>query len=139
MGPIKDKRLLSQTKKAIIEAVSWAHSQEVTIGFACKVLQLREACYYDWLQGKTADIITPEELEDNKPGPIKAPHRLLPKERQAIREISLNEEYADLSHRQLSVVASEKGIVEVSASTFYRQMKEEDLVRKREVRPRPKQ
>lgn len=64
---------------------------------------------------------------------------MLPEERQAIREISLDEEYADLSHRQLAVVASEKGVVQTSASTFYRQMKEEGLIHKREVRPRPKQ
>lgn len=130
---------MGQTKKAIIETLSWAHSQGVTIGFACKVLQLREARYYGWIQGKTTDTVTPEELEDNKPGPIEAPHRLLLKESQAIREISLNDEYVDLSHRQLSVVASEKGIVQASASTFYRQMKEEGLVHKRKPRPRPKQ
>jgi transposase InsO family protein len=100
---------------------------------------LREARYYGWLQGKTADTLTSEELEDDKPGPVEAPHRLSPGERQAIREISLKEEYADLSHRQLSVVASEKGIVEISPSTLYRQMKEEGLIHKREVRPRPKQ
>lgn len=111
----------------------------MTIGLACKALQLREARYYGWLQGKTADALTPSELEDEKPGPLEAPHRLVPEERQAIREISLNEEYADLSHRQLAVVASEKGVVEASAATFYRQMKKEGLIHKREPRPRPKQ
>ncbi len=37
------------------------------------------------------------------------------------------EEYADLSHRQLSVVASEGGIVEASPSTVYREMKKTGL------------
>lgn len=139
MGTIKGKHLSGQTKKAIIETVSWASSQGVAISLACKTLQLREARYYGWLQGKTADTLTPQELEDDKPGPLEAPHRLVSEERQAIREISLNEEYADLSHRQLSVIASEKGVVQVSAATFYRQMKEERLIHKREPRLRPKQ
>jgi putative transposase len=119
--------------------VAWASSQGITISLACKTLQLREARYYGWLKGKKPETLTPEELEDDKPGPIEAPHRLLQEERQAIREISLNEEYADLSHRQLSVVASEKGMVEASASTFYRQMKEEGVIHRREARPRSKQ
>ena len=139
MGPIKGKRLSGVTKKAIIEAIDWASSQGVTIGFACRALRLREARYYGWIHNRAADSLTPSELEDDKPGPSQAPHRLLPKERQAIREISLKEEYADLSHRQLSVVASERGIVQTSASTFYRQMKEEKLIHKREARPRLKQ
>ena len=111
----------------------------MTIGFACRAIQLREARYYRWIHGRAADILTASELEDDKPAPSQASHRLLPEERQAIREISLNQEYADLSHRQLSVVASERGIVQTSASTFYRQMKEEKLIHKREARPRLKQ
>jgi hypothetical protein len=42
------------------------------------------------------------------------------------------EEYGDLSHRQLAIVASEKGIVEASASTFYREMKKAALMGKRQ-------
>jgi transposase InsO family protein len=139
VGPIKGKLLSGLTKKAIIEAIDWASSQGVTTGFACRALQLREARYYGWIHNRATDSLTPSELEDDKPGPSQAPHRLLPEERQAIREISLNQEYADLSHRQLSVVASERGIVQTSAATFYRQMKEEKLIHNREARPRLKQ
>ena len=44
-----------------------------------------------------------------KPGPRCAPHGLLPEENEKILEIALREGYVDLSHRQLAVVASEKG------------------------------
>jgi len=46
--------------------------------------------------------------------------------------MSKSDEYTDLSHRQLSVVASEKRIIEASASTFYREMKKANLMGKRE-------
>jgi hypothetical protein len=48
---------------------------------------------------------------------------LLDNENAKIGELLRNEEYADLSHRQLSIVASEKGIIEASPSSFYREMK----------------
>lgn len=67
-----------------------------------------------------------------KPGPKKAPHGLLSQEKQKIKDLARADEYQDLAHRQLSVVASEKGIVEASPSSFYRVMKEADLISKRE-------
>jgi len=67
-----------------------------------------------------------------KPGPKKAPHGLLSPERQKINDLARADEYQDLAHRQLSVVASEKGIVEASPSSFYRVMKGADLISKRE-------
>jgi len=42
----------------------------------------------------------------------------------------------DLSHRQLSIVASEKGEVEASASSLYRIMKEKLLMQKRKKIPK---
>jgi transposase InsO family protein len=45
----------------------------------------------------------------------------------------------DLSHRQLSVVASESTALEASASSFYRVMKEERLMKTRQRKPRTPQ
>jgi len=55
----------------------------------------------------------------------------LSEERVKILEMARREEYGDLSHRQLAIVASEKGVVEASASTFYREMKKAALMGKR--------
>ena len=52
----------------------------------------------------------------------------LPEERAKILELAKDDTYVDLSHRKLSVVASEKAQVEASASSFYRVMKQEQLM-----------
>jgi putative transposase len=74
-----------------------------------------------------------------KPGPKKAPHRLLLEEREHIIKLAKDDKYMDLSHRQLSVVASETGAVEASASSFYRVMKKEQLMGKHQRKPKTPQ
>ena len=71
-----------------------------------------------------------------------APHRLLPNEKEDIIKLAKDDKYMDLSHRQLSVVASESTDLEASASSFYRVMKKERLMEDRQRRtktpqPRP--
>jgi transposase InsO family protein len=74
-----------------------------------------------------------------KPGPSKASHSLLEQEREEIIELAKDDTYVDLSHRQLAVLGSETGKVEASASSFYRVMKQEQLMEKRQRRPRSPQ
>lgn len=74
-----------------------------------------------------------------KPGPKKAAHSLLPEERNTIINLAKDDSYTDLSHRQLAVVASETGQVEASASSFYRVMKQEQLMGKRQRKPKAAQ
>jgi putative transposase len=102
------------------------------------MLQIRPDRYYAWKQ--RADRGCPEEVADPLsdrapgPGPGEAPHRLLEVERQQISSLLKEERYADLSPRQLSVVASESQVVQASASSFYRQARREKLLRQREVK-----
>jgi len=86
--------------------------------------------------GETGDL-----LVDRPPGPAvgEAPHRLLDQEKEKISALLKDETYADLSPRQLAVVASEEKIVQASASSFYRQAAREDLVRKKEEKTQVKQ
>lgn len=74
-----------------------------------------------------------------KPGPKKAPHSLLLEESRDIIKLAKDDKYMDLSHRQLSVVASETSEVEASASSFYRVMKREQLMEKRQRTPKTPQ
>lgn len=67
-----------------------------------------------------------------RPGPKKAPHALLKEEKETILALARDEEYVDLSHRQLAVFASETGKVEASPSTFYREMKKAKIMERRE-------
>ena len=64
---------------------------------------------------------------------------LRPQEREDIVKLAKDDTYADLSHRQLVVLASETGQVQASASSFYRVMKQEQLMEKRQRRPKTPQ
>jgi len=60
------------------------------------------------------------DLQNRKPGPKAPVHKLLPEERQAVLNMAIKEEYADLSHRILAVTAWDLGIFFVSFSSAYR-------------------
>jgi putative transposase len=100
----------------------------VPIKYCCEKLGLDVKRYQRWvrLYHKTA------RYGGEKPGPKKAPHRLLPEEKEDIINLAKNDKYMDLSHRQLSVVASETSEVEASASSFYRVMKQQQLMEDRQ-------
>jgi len=107
----------------------------VPIKFCCHKLSLDAKRYQRWicLYRKTG------QYGGGKPGPKKAPHSLLPEEREDIIKLAKDDNYADLSHRQLSVVASETGEVEAGASSFYRVMKQEQLMEDRQGKPKTPQ
>ena len=66
-------------------------------------------------------------LTDGKPGPVHAPHALLPEERSAIIALSKDERYVDDSHRVLTAKGNDAGIIAVSFSTVYQVMRSEGL------------
>lgn len=107
----------------------------VTVKFCCQKLELDVKRYQRWMRQykKTGRCV------NGRPGPKKAPHRLLPEEEGQIIELAKDDQYADLSPRQLSVAASESGKVEASASSFYRVMKQQQLMEQRERKPRTPQ
>jgi transposase InsO family protein len=107
----------------------------VPIKFCCHKLRLDVKRYQRWtrLYRKTG------RYGGGKPGPERGPHRLRPQEREDIVKLAKDDTYADLSHRQLAVVTSETGQVEASASSFYRVMKQEQLMEKRQRKPKTPQ
>jgi putative transposase len=107
----------------------------VTIKYCCQKLELDVKRYQRWVRVCQKTGL----YGGGKPGPEKAPHGLLPEEKGDIIRLAKDDTYADLSHRQLGVVASETGQVEASASSFYRVMKQEQLMEKRQRRPRTPQ
>lgn len=100
----------------------------VTVKFCCDILALNVKRYQRWIRCYQ----NRGNFANGKPGPLKAPHRLLADEKEKIIQMATCDEYIDISHRQLSVVASEKGIVEAGASSFYRLMKDHQLMGKRQ-------
>ncbi len=61
-----------------------------------------------------------QSLQNRKPGPVAPVHKLLPEERITVLQMAKKEEYADLSHRILTVTAWDLGLFFVSFSSVYR-------------------
>jgi putative transposase len=72
-----------------------------------------------WKEGK--------RLKNLKPGPTYPIHRLLPIERAAVIGMAMKEEYADLSHRILTVTGWDLGSFFVSFSSVYRILRSVNL------------
>jgi transposase InsO family protein len=73
-------------------------------------------------------------LADGKPGPVHAPHALLPEEREAIIAMAKDARYVDDSHRILTARGIDDGTIAVSASTVFRVMRSEHLTTDRSGR-----
>lgn len=92
----------------------------------CMLLQIEERRVRYWFSRSM--------LADTKPGPVHAPHALLPEERTAIVALSKDEMYVDDSHRVLMAKCVDSGSLAVSASTVYRVMRTEGLTTDRSGR-----
>ena len=92
----------------------------------CELLQIEERRVRHWFSRVV--------LADGKPGPIHAPHALLPEEREDIIAMAKDERYADDSHRVLTAKGVDGGTIAVSASTVYRVMRSEQLTTDRSGR-----
>jgi putative transposase len=124
-------------KKRIIDAIAEAKSTGVTIERSCEIIMLPRNRYYAWLSGRRPDEVTGKDLADNKSTPGSTPQKITPSERESIIDMVRDDAYADLAHRKLSFTALDEGRVSASPSTFYRVMKEEELIGKsRRSRPR---
>jgi len=66
-------------------------------------------------------------LNNQKPGLSLPAHRLLPGEQQQILDMARREEFADCSHRTLSLLAGEKQLFYASFSTVYRVLRANDM------------
>lgn len=111
-------------KEGLIRAIDEVRMEYgVTLEHCCNILELCPERYKRWIRLHKKE----GRHGGGKTGPKIAPHALLEEERQRIIEMAKKEEYVDLSHRQLSVVASEESIVEASPSTIYRELKKAGL------------
>ena len=92
----------------------------------CELLQIEERRVRHWFSRVV--------LVDGKPGPVHAPHALLPEEREVIIAMAKDERYVDDSHRVLTAKGVDGGTIAVSASTVYRVMRSEHLTTDRSGR-----
>lgn len=139
IGPISGERVDAGVKRKILRVIEDAKDMGVSVSRVCEMLGLSRSRYYAWRKRIDQGVFC-DPLVDRPSGPVygEAPHRLL-EEKETISSVLEEETYADLSLRQLSVVASEQRIVEASASSFYRQARQAGLHHQREVKTPVKQ
>jgi putative transposase len=142
-GPISGGRIDAGIKHEILIFIEDGKVMGVSVSRVCEMLGLSRNRYYVWRRRMDQAVFCDgcDPLLDRPAGPMygEAPHRLLREEKEKISSVLKEETYADLSLRQLSVVASEQGIVEASASSFYRQARGAGLHHQREVKTPVKQ
>lgn len=132
-GNLKGKYISVEAKAALAEIITkLKETYCVSLKYCCDILQLSVKRYRRWLRLSRDK----GRYGDGKPGPKKAAHGLMAGERKRIVEMAKDDKYLDLSHRQLAIAASENGEVEASPSSFYRVMREEQLMEKRERIPK---
>ena len=127
MGSIKGFWIEARIKQEILVAIDWAKDQGFSVHRSCKMLGISRRRVVRWQKRGRSGT----GHADSKPGPEGALHGLLPEERAKVLEMSSIEEYADMSHRILTVTAWEKGLFFVSFSTVYRILRSEGLTTRR--------
>ncbi len=116
VGAIRGTWLTVDQKEEILAMVDWAKNTGVAVSRSCLLLMISCRRVSRWRMKGNAD----NDLGNGKPGPQHPLHRLLPKERQAIVAMAIQEDFSDLSHRTLTVTACDRGLFYTSFLSVYR-------------------
>jgi putative transposase len=124
VGPITGAWLAAETKMEVLDLIDHSAGQGVSCRRSCTLLMVQRSRILRWQRAwRCAD-----NLANGTPGPEQALHRLLPEERETMVALARREDLVDLSHRELTVTAWDKGLVYVSFSTTYRVLRDADLM-----------
>jgi len=116
--------LVSEERKAeILDLISEAKIKGISVRKSCIIMRINRRRVLRWQDRKRRG----HGLKDLKPGPKKVLHALLPVEREKILNMAKKEEYADLSHRILTVTAWDRGEFFTSFTTVYRVLRSQGL------------
>jgi putative transposase len=108
----------------MLDLIGESTGQGVSCRRSCTLLMIHRSRILRWQQTRRDG----GTLENGMPGPDQALHRLLPEERETMVALARREDLADLSHRELTVTAWDKGLVYMSFSTTYRVLRETGLM-----------
>jgi len=100
----------------MLDLIGESTGQGVSCRRSCTLLMIQRSRILRWQQLQRSG----GTLENGTPGPDQALHRLLPEERETMLALAHREDLADLSHRELTATAWDKGLVYISFSTTYR-------------------
>jgi len=124
VGEIKGRWLCEAQKIEILLLIEKAKEKGLTVTRSCVFWRINRRRVTRWRTIRENG----QSLENLKPGPRQPTHRLLPEEKEAVLMMAKKEEYADLSHRLLTVTAWDLKIFFVSFSSVYRILSSENLM-----------
>ena len=124
MGQIKGRWLSEEQKIEILLMIEQAKEKGLTVTRCCVFWRINRRRVVRWRRRRQDD----ESLANLKPGPRQPGHRLLPEETEAVLMMAKKEEYADLSHRLLTVTAWDLKIFFMSFSSVYRILRSANLM-----------
>jgi transposase InsO family protein len=124
VGPIAGHLISAPIKLEILTVIETSQQQGVSARRSCSLLAINHRRIVRWQRHSRLG----QGLADLPPGPKEALHRVLPEEIEQIVALAGSEQYADLSHRILSVTAWDQGLFMASFSTVYRILKERNLM-----------
>jgi putative transposase len=124
VGPITGEWLPPERKTEMLDLIHDSADLGVSCRRSCVLLMIQRSRILRWQQTRRIG----GTLENGTPGPDQPIHALLPEERDAMLDLARREDLADLSHRQLTVTAWDKGLVYLSFSTTYRVLKDAGLM-----------
>lgn len=123
MGPIKGNWIDAGIKQEMLSVINLAKEHGLSVHRSCVILGINRRRIVRWQDRESKGM----GLDNLKPGTKEPLHRLLPVEREKILDMAMKEEYADMSHRILTVTAWDMGLFFVSFSTTYRILRSEGL------------
>jgi len=110
---------VEETRKVVVNLIQSAEQKGCRLKIACKDLEISEKTYKRW-------IVTPKDL---RKGPLTTPaNKLSEHEKKSIIKLATNETYRDLPPCQIVPKLADQGSYIASESTFYRILKEENLL-----------
>ena len=124
MGKIEGAWVSEEQKEEILVIIEQSKEKGLSITRTCVFFQINRRRVVRWRTMKKNG----QSLENLKPGPTEPLHRLLPEEKNAVLNMAIKEEYADLSHRILAVTAWDRCSFFVSFSSVYRILRSENLM-----------
>jgi putative transposase len=129
VGEIRNEWISQEVKVEILEVIDNAKASGISITRTCTLLMIDRRRVTRWRMKRENG----NSLDNMRPGPIEPVNRLLPEEREAVLIMARKEEYADMSHRVLTVTAWDLDIFHVSFSSVYRILHSEGLITMRGV------
>jgi putative transposase len=116
VGEIKGTWLNIEKKVEILSMIRNAKNRGISITRSCTLWRIDRRRIVRWRSKDNNG----QGLENMKPGPKHPAHKLLQEETTSVLQMARKEEYADLSHRILTVTAWDMGLFFVSFSSVYR-------------------